>query len=230
LRLVHAIVFLGFSASALAAVYPEFLQLAAAWQRPFHAGAAPSGLALASGVTAAGVATLLVVNLARRRSTSLAASALLLAAFCGALVFRSQEVPAQRSWQGADLALLEVTRALHLKMVERLQKDAEVPREPGPWQEALTAAALKASPGGLSPIRSRSFAAQPYQVVKVPGQGAVPEGLPPAAVALWVSDDGVSFSLTPVGLLRDGAVGPLVDDSGAKVVFKGVFNPDLPRK
>ena len=229
LRLIHAIVFLGFAASTLAAVYPEFLQLAAAWQQPFHAGTPPSPLAIAAGVTAAAVALLIAVNLVRRRSTSLVASAFLLAAFGSALVFRAQEAPTRRTWQGADLALLEVARGLHLKMVEQLQRDAEVPRDTAAWEKALTEAARKVSPDGLSPIRSRSFKAQPYGLIRMAGQGAVPAGLAPASVVFWVSDDGVNFELTPVGLLSDGAVGPLVDERGTRVVLKGVFNPDLPR-
>ena len=226
LRLIHAVVFLGFAAATLAAVYPEFQQLIAAWQRPFHPGSPPSAVALAAGGTALAGAIVIGFNLARRRSTSLLVSAFILTAFGGALWFRNQEPPTRRTWQGADVALLEVTRGLHLKMVERLQREAEVPRETGPWQEALVQAARNAAPDGLSAIRSRRFAAQPYALVRVREPGAVPPGLAPASVLLWVSDDAVTFALTPIGLQSDGAVGPLVDERGERLVFKGVFNPD----
>ncbi|MHB8878875.1 MAG: hypothetical protein ACYC8T_34675 [Myxococcaceae bacterium] len=229
LRLIHAIVFLGFAASTLAAVHPELLHLHAALRLPFHPGTPPSPLAVAAGLTAVLGGLWVAMNLLRGRSTSLVVSAALLLGFVGALVFRAAEPPVKRTWQGADVALLEVTKALHLKMVERLQRDAEVPRDPKAWQEALDGAAHAASPGGASAIHGRTFRALPYRLAKAPGQGKVPEGLDPATVVLWTSDDGVGFELTPVGLTSSGGVGPLTDDRGTRVVFKGVYNPDLPR-
>ncbi len=229
LRLVHALVFAGLAASALAAVYPEVRHLLDAWGSPVHPGSPPSVLALASAVLGAAGGFGVLFGFVRPRRLQWAPSASVLAAFAGALAVGAGPPPVHRTWQGADAALLEVARGVFDRMDRRLKRDAAVPTQLEPWREALAEAT--AGQGGDSEIRTRLFRVVPYSVVRGPGPGALPTPLVPASLVLWASDDGAAFELTPVGLDRGGAAGPLADDSGQRIVFRGSFSRarDAPR-
>jgi hypothetical protein len=72
-----------------------------------------------------------------------------------------------------------------------------------------------------SPARTRTFEPVPYQILFSREQGRMPEGLAPGAVVVWLDPRGESFELTPVGFGRDGAVGPLADEHGERVILRG---------
>ena len=220
LRAVHLLVFAGFAAASIAATHPEWLQLASGLSRDFHPGDPPRWLSLLGSAVAAVGAALLVASFARKRSASLAVSIAILAGAAVALAGLAGATPQGRSWQGADRAIYEAGRALHLAMNNRLQTDAEVPRDLAAWRSA--AAALPPSP-----VRERSFGRRAWEVVPLPSPGEPPRGAAPGSFGFWVSPDGVAFEIHPIGFLPDGGVGRLPGEQGEEIVFRGAFNPDL---
>jgi hypothetical protein len=64
-------------------------------------------------------------------------------------------------------------------------------------------------------------------VVRVETPEARPEPLLPGALLLHVSPDGAAFELRLVGL-GEGQPQVLRDETGAAVVLRGLYNPDLP--
>ncbi|MCY1021977.1 hypothetical protein [Pyxidicoccus sp. MSG2] len=221
LRLVHAGVFLALAAVPLGASRSEWRHLVDALSQPFNVGAPPRVLMLVGSVVAAVGLVRLLVALARGRSAPLWASLAVLAGVAGTLVYGREPVDA-RSEPRANLAFLASARRVHLEMVGQLQSKAEVPVETAPWQ-ALLEQAFRAD----ARVRDRSFRSVPARVLRVETPGAAAERTVPGDVWLFVSPDGVTFSLRVVGL-EQGRPALLRDDTGEPVVLTGLFNPDLP--
>ncbi|NMO21754.1 hypothetical protein HPC49_38410 [Pyxidicoccus fallax] len=221
LRLVHAGVFLVLAAVPLGAALPEWRHVARALSRPFHAGAPPRWLLLVASVVAAVGTARLLVGLARRRSAPLWASLAVLAGV-GATLASGRRPPEERSEPRANLAFLASARRVHLEMVGQLQSAAAVPVEVGPWQ-----AALERARRDDARVADRTFRAVPPRVVRVAEPDSRAEPVVPGDLWLFVTPDGVSFSLRVVGL-EAGQPALLRDETGAPLVLRGLFNPDLP--
>lgn len=222
LRLLHAAVFLAFAAGVGAAALPEWRHLAHALGQPFHVGEPPRWLVLAACLLAAAGALRLLWGLARGRSAPLWASGLVLLGVLGTMAGGRPGAPTERSEEAANLAFLRTARRVHLAMVQQLQAHGEVPVAPESWRQALEAAGPRSDR-----VRTRAFRAVPPQVVWLASEAALPEPLVPGALGVYVSPDGAAFTLRPVGM-RAGSPSLLLDEGGAPLVLRGLFNPDLP--
>lgn len=223
LRLIHAAVFLAFVAGAVAAALPEWRHGVFALGRPYHTGAPPRALHLLGSALAALGGAGVLVALARGRSAPLGASWLILGG-AGAVVLGTAGTPPPErgSELAANTALLHLGQGLQRAMVDRLQERGEVPVALGSWQEAL-----QRLPPTRGPFRTRAFHPLTPQVWLAQTPEALPEPLRPGALLLHVSPEGAAFELRLVGL-RDGRPWLLVDGTGAPVVLRGLYNPELP--
>jgi len=222
LRLFHAALFLAFAAGVGAAALPEWRHLAHALGQPFHVGEPPRWPVLAACMLAAAGALRLLWGLARGRSAPLWASVLILLSVVGVMAGGSRGPAAERSEDTANLAFLRTARRVHLTMVQELQAHGEVPVKPEAWRKALEAAGPREDR-----VRTRDFRPVPPEVVWLPSADALPTPLVPGAVGVYVSPDGATFTLRPVGL-RAGQPSLLLDEQGAPLVLRGLYNPDLP--
>jgi hypothetical protein len=223
LRLLHAAVFLAFAAAVSVTALPEWRHTAAALGRPYHVGEPPRAfLLLGSAVALAGAVSLLVA-LVRGRSAPQAASWLILGGLVAGIFGASGARPPVRPSEiAANTELIQVGQRVQVAMVSQLQERGEVPVTREPWQRTLEQ--------GVSPTkwpRSRDFRPVPPQVVLVATPEARPEPLTPGSLLLHVSPDGAAFELRLVGL-EEGRPRVLVDETGAAVVLRGLYNPDLP--
>ncbi len=223
LRLIHAAVFLGFAAVAVRAALPEWQHGLFALGRPYHVGTPPLPLLLLGSLLAAAGALGVLVALARRRSAPLVASWLVLGGL-GAVLLGSagQTPPARTSEIAANTTLIQVGQRVQLTMVDQLQSRGEVPVAREPWQQALTAASV-----AMPQVRTRGFQPVSPQIIEVKEPGARPEPLHPGSLLLTVSPDGASFEISLVGL-QEGQPVVLEDETGAPVVLRGLYNPNLP--
>ncbi|MBN1208827.1 MAG: hypothetical protein JXB05_28470 [Myxococcaceae bacterium] len=223
LRLIHAAVFLAFAAGVVAAALPEWRHGVHALERPYHAGPPPRALLLLGSALAVSGALGLLVALARGRSAPLGASWLILGAVGGAILGSAgNPSPVRPTEPAVNTALIQLGQRVQLAMVERLQTRGEVPVALEPWQEALERAAPPESR-----LRTRTFRQVPPRVLRVEAPKARPEPLVPGSLLLLVSPDGASFELRLVGL-SEGRPWLLEDDTGAPVVLRGLYNPELP--
>lgn len=225
LKIVHALVFFGFAALAIAAASPELAQLRWALSSPYHAGAAPFWPALAGAGASAAGALVLAARLVQRREVTLFVSLSILAGLAVALTV-NLSAPQGRSIEAANLALLEVARELRQQMGAALQKDAAVPADAAAWEAALARAQAQ-KPEARATVRDRAFRLQPWRVVRVEAEDWSGEGAAPGALGVWISADRVSFLITPVGLGSSGVPRVLADDRDRPIRLKGVFNPDM---
>jgi len=223
LRLIHAAVFLAFAAGGVAAALPEWRHGVFALGRPYHVGSPPRALlVLGSALAVTGAAGLLVA-LARGRSAPLAASWLILGGAGASVLGTAGSPPPERSSElSANTALIQLGQRVQLAMVTQLQERGEVPVALSPWQEALERLAPS-----RRPFLTRTFQPVPSRVVQVQTPEARPEPLIPGSLLLLVSPDGASFELRLVGL-AEGRPQVLVDETGAPVVLRGLYNPNLP--
>nr|WP_228531066.1 MULTISPECIES: hypothetical protein [Myxococcaceae] len=228
MRVLHALVFLALAAPVLWGSAPEWRHLAHALSQPFHAGAPPSAALLAGALLAAAGALRLLGGLVRGRSAPLWASGAVLTALllAWAAQGRGAGTGLERSEARANLAFLQVGRRVHLAMVGALQKDGEVARDEATWARALAGATAREDR-----VRDRLLRAQPPRVRVTAAADAVPEGLVPGEVLVWVSPDGATFELRLAGFAPDGGQPALLMDpeTHGALVLKGLFNPDLPR-
>lgn len=225
LKIIHALVFLGFAALAIAAASPELTQLWWALSSPYHAGAAPFWPAVLGAAASAAGAAVLAVRLVQRREVALFVSLAILAGLLAALTVNAS-APQGRSAEAANLALLEVARAVRQQMGAALQKDAAVPADAAAWEAALARAQAE-KPEARPAVRDRAFRLVPFRVQRVEAEDWAGEGADPGTLGVWISDDRVSFLITPVGLGPAGAPRVLADDRDRPIRLKGVFNPDM---
>jgi hypothetical protein len=225
LRLIHATVFHAFAAGAVTAALPEWRHGVFALERPYHTGSPPRVLLILGSVLAAAGAAGLLLALARGRSAPRGNSWLILAGAGAVVLGAAGSPPPERPSEiSANTALIQLGQSLQRIMVDRLQEHGEVPVALEPWQQALDQ---------LSPprrlFRTRTFQQVTSQVWRAQTPESRPEPLVPGSLLLFVSPDGASFDLRLVGLL-DGRPHVLVDDTGAPVTLRGLYNPDLPAR
>ncbi|MFL5350467.1 MAG: hypothetical protein ACJ8AT_37325 [Hyalangium sp.] len=224
LRLIHAAIFLAISAGVMTACFPEWPHGVRALRHPYHVGTPPQALLLLGFLLGATGALLLLGSLTRGRSAPLAVSWLILGGAGAAVLGTAASAPPERpSELAVNTRLIQLGQRLQLAMVSRLQERGEVPVAREPWQQALEQVAPEESP-----IRTRAFRQVPPQVSRVETPEARPQPLVPGMLLLFVSPDGASFELRLVGL-ADGLPQVLVDETGAPVVLRGLYNPDLPK-
>ncbi|HEX8700060.1 MAG TPA: hypothetical protein VF815_14545 [Myxococcaceae bacterium] len=223
LRLIHAAVFLAFAAAVSITAFPEWRHTVAALGRPYHVGEPPRAfLLLGSAVALAGAVGLLAA-LVRGRSAPAFASWFILGGLVAGIFGASGPLPPVRPSEiAANTELIQVGQRVQAFMVSQLQERGEVPVAREPWQRALE---HTASP--LRWPRTRDFRPVPPQVVQVATPEARPEPLTPGALLLHVSPDGAAFELRLVGL-EAGRPKILADDTGAAIVLRGLYNPELP--
>lgn len=218
LRVIHALVFVGFGAFGLVAAREELSHLVASQRQPLHHGDPPSALALLGVVAILVGLGLIVAAIPRDRSAPLWASLAVLGGFALTVV-ALQKTPEGRNAPAANLAILNAAKAVHRQFVAELQQGGEVPIAIGRWEAAFAAE--------LPVVRTRSYSHVPYKVQRVDAPGAIPEDLTPGTVLLYVSPDGARFELVPVGFGEEGEAWVLENREGETVRFVGVHNPGL---
>lgn len=224
LRFIHAAIFLAISAGAMAAGFPEWQHGVRALRQPYHVGTPPQALGILAFLLGAAGALALLASLARGRSAPLSVSWLILggggAAVLGTAAFAPPERPTELA---VNTRLIQLGQRLQATMVNQLQERGEVPVAREPWQQALDQVAPEESL-----FRTRAFRQVPPQVAQVETPEARPQALAPGMLLLFVSPDGASFELRLVGLAQ-GLPQVLVDETGAPVALRGLYNPDLPK-
>jgi hypothetical protein len=222
LKVVHAAVFLFFAGLAVSAASPELAQLRFAASGPYHAGTPPFWPAVIGSALAVGGYAVVLVRLVQKKEVSLFVSGAIGLGLVLALTVNATQ-PAQRSIDGANVALVEIARELQRGLGARLQKDAEVPLA---WDDALAAALNKHADqpfeGRDRLFRSLKVRTQQVSEARWEGQGAVP-----GTLGIWVSDDRAQFTITPIGLTLSGQPGLLRDDRDQPIHYRGVYNPDM---
>ncbi len=225
LRLLHAIVFAGFTALCLVSGWLEARHLLHSQFQPFHAGPPPrpeSLLAVLAGLVGM---TAVLVQVLRGRSARLFWSLLILGGLALSIwANREGLVVAGRTADSANLKILRVARDLHGQMVSALQNQGSAPEDLVSWEAALQQVTL----GQTTPVRTRSFAPLPFLIQKVDSPDALPSNAPPGTLLLYVMEGGGAYELHPVGISPSGEPWLLREPKGEPIVFRGTLNPDLP--
>jgi hypothetical protein len=226
LKVVHTLVFLGFTALAIAAAWSELLQLRFALGHPFHSGTPPFWPAVLGAALSAGGAAVLAVRLVQKREVTLFVSLSILLGFFVSLSVNLSS-PSQRSIEAANVAVLELAREVQREMGKVLQKTAAVPTAPDEWSALLAQAEKKIADAPPS-IRDRSFRLLAPRVALISEEAWQGQGAAPGTLGVWISNDRAQFTVTPVGLSAQGQPQVLPDDQGKPIRLRGVFNPDIP--
>lgn len=216
LRLIHALIFLGFAAATIAATHQELLQLWRSVTQPFHAGTPAAPLATSAGLTALLGAGVLLVCFALAKSAPLFVSVVMLGAFGAGFTVLSLE-PKQRTAPGANLMAIDEAKVLHKRLNTMLQMTGTVPTD-------AQAIAL----GDETPYYQRGFASLPWHVELVKDTSVLPPGAQPGWLLLKSSPDRTSFIITAVGIDAEGNAALLRDKADA-IEFRGAYNPDTSR-
>ena len=220
LRALFSVVFAGFFASTLAAVWFELEHLAHALLHPFHCGTQPSALAVGgAAIGSLGFLGILWKFSQGAQAPFLASGAILLGFVLA--VASMQVEPQQRSWQGAGALAIKVGKGLFEQANTTLQTQGRVDRTQGTWSAWLG----KVTGGEKSAFRARPFDALDYRVELLSSEGAIPDPLVPGTLGVWVSSDGAVFSLWIVGLNAQGVPERLKDTEGNILRFKGAYHP-----
>ncbi len=221
LRVLHGLVFAGFTAMCLAVGSPELLHLFHTQLQPFHPGPPPRlELLLPMLAALVGMVAILVQNV-RGRGARLSWSLLILGALVLTLWGQRDGLVAGRTADSANLKILQVARELHEGTVNALRTQASVSEDVGTWQTALD----KLSQGEPSPVRTRSFAPLPFRIRKIESPEALPPDAPPGTLLLYVMPGGVAYALHPVGVSPTGEPWPLRAPDGEALVFRGAATP-----
>ena len=224
LRVLHGLVFAGFTSMTLVAAWPEVQHLVRSQLQPYSAGTPPRpALVLAALMALVGM-TVVLVQAVRARSAHLTWSGLIL----GALVLATwgnQEGPAVgRTADAVNLKVLRVTRELHGRTVNELQRHGFIPEDGDSWRQALA----QVSQGQTTAIHTRSFQPLPFLVRMVDSPDALPSDAPPGTLLVHVLEGGAAYEIHPVGISPSGEAERLKEPRGDFLVFRGAFNPDLP--
>ncbi|SEU18496.1 hypothetical protein [Stigmatella erecta] len=223
LRWLHALVFFGFAAGTVAAALPDWRHLLSALRVPYHLGTPPRPVLLLGSVLAGAGGAWLVWALARGRSAPLMASWLILGGGVSAVLGAAGSPPPESPSESAfNVALIQWGQRVQVAMVGELQTRGEVPTGEAPWRAALERAGT-----ARIPVRGPGFRQVPPQALRTASPEEKPEPLVPGALLVYVSPDGAAFELRLVGL-QGGQPAVLRDDTGAILVLRGLYNPDLP--
>ncbi len=221
IRLVVALLFAGFAASAVASAWPELSHLVDAISRPFHSGTPPDKLAIA-GVALAVLGLIPTVVFALRGGRFLIGGGLVLVGFVLALV--ASPKPARRTWAGADAEILEVARALAERINEQGRASGAFSQDEAAWRRVLDEVARSRDGTGLSPVRDARFEQRPYSLRFLSREDESPQ-VDPGTFLVWISPSGSVFQLTPVGFDRQGRAAALTDDKGERLVLRSEVEP-----
>ncbi|WP_257462434.1 hypothetical protein [Archangium lipolyticum] len=225
LRLVHAIVFAGFTAICFVSGWPEAQHLLHSQLQPFHAGPPPRPVLLLAVLASLVGMTAVLVQFLRGRSARVFWSLLILGGLAlASWSNREGVVVAGRTADSANLKILRVARDLHGRSVSELQSHGSAPEDLVSWESALQQVTL----GQTTPVRTRSFAPLHFRIQKIDSPDALPSNVPPGTLLLHVMEGGVAYELHPVGISPSGEPWLLRDPKGEDIVFRGAFNPDLP--
>ncbi|ATB34520.1 hypothetical protein [Melittangium boletus] len=224
LRLVHGILFGGFTAICVVVGSPEFEQLLRAQRQVFHAGPPPRVevmLAVLAALLGMGV---ILVQALRGRSARLPWSVLILGAL-GLVLWRDRAGPVPgRTADSANLKILQTARALHGLQIPELQNRGALEEDVEAWRVALQ----KVTHGEPTPVRTRSFEPLAYHIQKVDKPDTLPEGVPPGTLLLYVMEGGIAYELQAIGISPEGEPWRLqLLPAGEPVVFRGAFNPEI---
>ncbi|HEX5747879.1 MAG TPA: hypothetical protein VFZ09_16670 [Archangium sp.] len=221
LRVLHGLVFGGFTAMCLAAGSPELLHLVRTQLQPFHPGPPPRlDMLLPMLAALVGMVAVLVQNV-RGRTVRLSWSLLILGALVLTLWGQRDGLVAGRTADSANVKILEVARKLHEGTAGALRSQGAVSEDVGTWQTALE----QISQGEPSPVRTRSFAPLPFRIRKIESPEALPSDAPPGTLLLYVMPGGFAYALHPVGVSPTGEPWPLRAPDGEALVFRGAANP-----
>jgi hypothetical protein len=221
LRVLHGLVFGGFTAMCLAAGWPELEHLVRTQLQSFHPGPPPRPELVLPVLAALVGMTAVLVRSARGRSARLYWSLLILAALVLILWGQGDGLMAGRTADSANLKILQVARQLHEQTVNALRTQGAVSEDVGTWQAALE----QVSQGQPSPVRTRSFEPLPFRIQKVDSPEALPAEAPPGTLLLYVMEGGVAYELHPVGVSPSGEPWRLSAAGGEALVFRGAFTP-----
>ena len=225
LKLLHGILFAGFTAICCVVGAAEFEQLLAAQAHPFHGGPPPRVLVLLAVLASLVGLGVILGQALRGRSARLRWSGLVLAALVLVLWDFREGPVAGRTASAANLRILQTARALHGLMVHRLQNEGHLPEDVDAWRQALESL----THGEPSPVRTRTFQPLPYRIEKVAAPDTVPPGAPPGTLLLYVLEGGLAYELQAVGLSPEGEPWRLRQlPSTEPVVLRGAYNPELP--
>ena|GEM_PF-3049423 len=225
MRLVHGILFGGFTAICVVVGAPEFEQLLRTQRQVFHTGPLPRPevlLAVLASLFGMGV---ILVQALRGRSARLRWSVLILGAL-GLVLWSNREGPVPgRTSDSANLKILQTARALHGLQVPELQNRGALAEDVEAWQVALQ----QVTHGEPTPVRTRSFEPLAYRIQKVEKPDALPEeGVPPGTLLLYVMEGGIAYELQAIGISPEGEPWRLqLLPAGEPVVFRGAFNPEI---
>ena len=222
LRILHGIVFGGFTALCLVAGWPEWHHLVRSQLHPFHAGPPPRPALVLAGVVALLSLLVIVVQGLRGRGARLRWSGLILAALAVTLWGLYEGPLAGRTADSANLRILLVAQALGERTVSELQGKGLVPEEVEFWQVLLDEVSKKEP----TPVRTRSFAPLPFRIQKVASAEALPPDAPPGTLLLFIAPGGAAYELHPVGLSPTGEPWRLKSPTGEDVVFRGAFDTE----
>ncbi|MBK7858363.1 MAG: hypothetical protein IPJ65_07015 [Archangiaceae bacterium] len=214
LRVVHAIVFLGFASASVAATHQELLQLFRALAQPFNWGTPPQPIACAAGLASALLGLGLIARVVMGKAVPLWLSAALLLSFGGSLFVLGVE-PRARTVPGANVKCLEQAKVLHAQLNAPLQQTGRVPAPDAP--------AMGLS--GESPFYARPFDPLAWSARRVKSAEVLPEGAQPGWLLVQVPEDGASFVITAVGIDDDGRPAVLRQE-GKPIEYRGAYNPD----
>jgi hypothetical protein len=207
----------------MAAAHADWRHLVSALRVPYHLGTPPRPVLLLGSVLAGAGGAVLAWALVRGRSAPLAASWLILGGgVCAVLGAAGSPPPEPPSESAFNIALIQWGQRVQRAMVGQLQERGEVPTAEGPWRAELERAGTV-----RIPVRGPSFRQALPQALMAASPEAQPEPLVPGSLLVYVSPDGAAFELRLVGL---GQGQPMVlrDDTGAVLILRGLYNPDLP--
>jgi hypothetical protein len=220
---IHLLLFGGAACAAIELSFPEWRQLFAVLRGPYPMGELPRPLTLLGALGCALLLAWLLARVVRRRTAPMPLSVAILA-FAGLTVAGVTVWPASpprlRSWGAADKEILLTAQKVQRAMVDVLETKGEVPRDPGPWRDALARAATKKVPA------TARFQTLSYRLEPRPWDSPLPSGLAPGVVVARISPDGAAFTLNPVGFSPQGQPAYLRDDRGELLTLRGLFNPN----
>ncbi len=224
LRFFHLVGLVGFSASAVAAAWPELTQVYVVLHYKYWCGTPPGWLAVGGAALALVTMTVVLVGIALEHPPPIWLSAFVLAGFGMALTGLSREV-SQRTPSGANLAFLDVGRNEQefFRQVGRTVglDEKELPE----WNRSLTNALDAAK--FHSPYRAGFREVLPLTIRVANRKDEFPSDAPPGTLLVWLGPSGRDFELRLIGLDDFHHPALLKDELGNAFSFTGGGKDDI---